>query len=95
MAYLDQMAWAQSGLMKQQTVQRHNPTAKLPQRNHNPTGTTTANVTLASLPFTTSATLQVGSILPMCLGCAGLVSPPNRSAKQTQEKRERIKNTAG
>lgn len=41
---------------------------------------------LVSLPFTTSATLQVGSILPMCLGWAGLVSPPNRSAKWTQKR---------
>lgn len=28
-----------------------------------------------SLPFTTSETLQLGSMLPMCLGWAGLVLP--------------------
>lgn len=33
-------------------------------------------------PFTTSATPQVGSMLPMCLGWAGLVSLPNRRAAQ-------------
>lgn len=35
---------------------------------------------LFSSPLTTSATLQVGSILPMCFGWAGLVSLPNRRA---------------
>ena len=97
-SHLDHVAWAHSGLMNQQTVQCHNPTAKLPQQNRIPNASQrneTPNMTLASLPFTTSATLQVGSILPMCFGCAGLVSPPNRSAKHTQEKRERIKNKPG
>lgn len=41
-------------------------------------------------PLTTSATLQVGSILPMCFGWAGLVSLPNRSAIGKQ-----ISQTAG
>lgn len=40
------------------------------------------NTNPASLPFTTSATLQLGSILPICLGWAGLMSPPKRSAKR-------------
>lgn len=31
-------------------------------------------------PLTTSATLQWGSMLPMCLGCAGLVLPSKSSA---------------
>lgn len=37
---------------------------------------------LLNSPLTTSATLQVGSMLPMCFGRAGLVSLPNRSAEQ-------------
>lgn len=35
---------------------------------------------LFSSPLTTSATLQVGSMLPMCFGWAGFVSLPNRRA---------------
>lgn len=31
-------------------------------------------------PLTTLATLQWGSMLPMCLGCAGLVLPSKSSA---------------
>ncbi len=33
------------------------------------------------LPFTTSTTSQFGSILPMCLGWAGLVLPSKINAK--------------
>lgn len=40
------------------------------------------NTNPVSLPLTTSATLQLGSILPICLGWAGLMSPPKRSAKR-------------
>lgn len=64
-----------------QTTQQHDPTAELPQINPNAISATVSAAGLASLPLTTSATLQVGSILPICFGCAGLVSPPNRSAK--------------
>lgn len=40
------------------------------------------------VPFITSATLHLGSMLPMCLGCAGLTStfPPNNKAANNKSK---------
>lgn len=39
------------------------------------------------LPRTTSTTLHVGFMLPMCLGCAGFTftSPPNSNAEKKNE----------
>lgn len=37
-----------------------------------------------NLPLITSTTLQLGSMLPMCFGWAGLIFPPNSKAAKRE-----------